>query len=136
MANGLTRGELARQGQVNFETVRFYENEGLLPQPPRSSSGYRSYPVTAVLRLQFIKSAKELGFSLTEIREMLNIRGDSDHLCTDAVKHIETKVAEIDEKIRKLKAIRKTLNRLKESCAGHCRVNDCPILDSLDGRKQ
>src|SRR2546421_12900400 len=136
MGNGLTRGQLAKQGQVKFETVRFYEHEGLLPPPPRSSSGYRNYPATAVRRLQFIRSAKELGFSLSEIREMLDIRVDPDHFCTDAVKHIEIKVTEIDEKIRNLKAIRNTLNRLKKSCSGHCRVTECPILDSLDRRKQ
>src|SRR5258706_1495944 len=118
MGNGLTRGQLAKQGQVKFETVRFYEHEGLLPPPPRSPSGYRRYPASALRRLQFIRSAKELGFSLSEIREMLDIRLDPDHLCTDAVKHIETKVAEIDEKIHHLKAIRKTLIGLKQSCSG------------------
>ena len=136
MISGLTRGELARQGQVNFETIRFYEQEGLLSPPPRTSSGYRKYPFTAVQRLQFIKSAKEVGFSLSEIREMLDLRGHPDHLCADVVTRVDTKIAEIDEKIGRLRAMRKTLRSLKQSCSGHRKVSDCPILDSLDRGKQ
>ena len=68
MVEGITRGELAKQGHVNFETIRFYEQEGLLPAPPRSASGYRKYAGTALCRLQFIRNAKELGFSLFNVR--------------------------------------------------------------------
>src|SRR6266851_3668123 len=70
----LTIGRLARVGGVNLETIRYYEREGLLPRPPRTRSGYRIFPNDAARRLRFIKRAKELGFSLKEIRELLALR--------------------------------------------------------------
>src|SRR5437879_4439940 len=70
----LTIGRLSQESGVNLETVRFYERRGLLPKPPRSASGYRLYPAEALRRLRFIHRAKELGFSLTEIKELLSLR--------------------------------------------------------------
>ena len=132
MADVLTRGQLSKRAQINFETIRFYEREGLLPHPQRSTSGYRKYPCTTIRRLQFIKNAKELGFSLTEIREMLELRVHPAHRCTDAVEHIHSKVREVDDKILRLKGIRNALTRLTKRCSGDCRVDECPILDELD----
>jgi MerR family mercuric resistance operon transcriptional regulator len=132
MTDVLTRGQLSKQGRVNFETIRFYERKGLLPSPPRSTSGYRKYPSTSIRRLQFIKNAKELGFSLMEIGEMLELRVVPEHRCTDAIEHIHSKVREVDDKILRLKSIRKALTRLTKRCSGDCRVDECPILDELD----
>jgi DNA-binding transcriptional MerR regulator len=70
-SKSLTIGRLAQQVGINLETVRFYERQGLLPKPPRSTSGYRLFPAEAARRLRFIKRAQELGFSLNEIRELL-----------------------------------------------------------------
>ena len=74
MSATLTIGQLAKLGQVNLETIRFYEREGLLPPPPRSQSGYRAFPQAAVRQLRFIRRAQELGFSLAEIRELLALK--------------------------------------------------------------
>jgi DNA-binding transcriptional MerR regulator len=70
----LTTGELANWAGVNVETLRFYERKGLLPRPPRRASGYREYPLECVRLIRFIKRAQELGFSLREIRELLDLR--------------------------------------------------------------
>jgi MerR family mercuric resistance operon transcriptional regulator len=128
----LTIGQLAERGGVNLETIRYYEREGLIPPPPRKSSGHRAYSASAVRRLRFIKRAQELGFSLSEIRELLHLKIDPDQLCTDVVTQIDAKTREVEEKTRHLKAIKRTLLRMKDSCDGHCAVSECPILESLD----
>ena len=79
----LSIGQIASQGGVGVETVRFYERQGLLDKPPRKESGYRHYPPEAVSRLHFIKKAKEVGFSLKEIKELLSLRLDTTATCQD-----------------------------------------------------
>lgn len=125
-------GELAQHGRVNLETIRYYEREGLIPPPPRKTSGHRVYGPNAVRRLRFIKRAQELGFSLAEIKELLAIRGNPDELCSDVVRQIDTKTQEVDKRIAHLKAIRRALMRLKNSCDGRCLTSECPILETLD----
>jgi len=128
----LTIGQLAACGGVNLETIRYYEREGLIPPPPRKTSGHRAYSPSAVHRLRFIKRAQELGFSLSEIQELLQLKVDPDQLCGDVVRQIEAKTREVEQKIQHLQAIKRTLVRMKDSCDGHCTVTDCPILESLD----
>ena len=128
----LTIGQLAERGGVNLETIRYYEREGLIPPPPRKSSGHRAYSSSAVRRLRFIKRAQELGFSLAEIRELLHLKVEPHQLCTDVVTQIEAKTREVEQKIRHLEAIKGTLERMKDSCDGRCTVTECPILESLD----
>jgi MerR family mercuric resistance operon transcriptional regulator len=77
----LTIGQLAKQAGVNIETIRYYERQGLLPEPPRRASGYRQYSAEFVKRIQFIKRAQTLGFSLKEIAELLDLRIESDTAC-------------------------------------------------------
>jgi MerR family copper efflux transcriptional regulator len=127
-----TIGKLAERGGVNLETVRYYEREGLMLPPARNSSGHRAYSPNAVRRLRFIKRAQELGFSLSEIKELLALRLDPNQLCTDVISQIDTKTREVEEKIGQLKAIRRALIHLKESCDGKCHISECPILESLD----
>jgi MerR family transcriptional regulator, copper efflux regulator len=129
----LTIGRLAGEVGINLETVRFYEREGLLPKPPRSTSGYRLFPVDAVRRLKFIKRAQELGFSLNEIRELLALRTSPRTTSKEIRKRAEAKIADIEGKIKSLDAMRKSLHRLAQSCAGCGPLSDCPILESLDG---
>src|SRR5437867_13204373 len=119
----LTIGKLAERGGVNLETVRYYEREGLIPPPPRNASGYRAYSHTAVRRLRFIKRAQQLGFCLSEIKDLLALRRDPDQLCTDVIRQVDAKSHEVDAKIAHLKAIRRALIRLKDSCDGHCQVS-------------
>src|SRR4051794_37191114 len=96
----LTIGQLAKRVGVNLETIRYYEREGLIPPPPRKSSGHRAYSASAVSRVRFIKRAQELGFSLAEIRELLHLRVAPAQLCTDVISQIDAKTREVEEKIR------------------------------------
>ena len=126
----ITISRLARLGGVNLETVRFYEREGLIPKPPRTRAGYRVFPKDTARRLRFIKRAQELGFSLTEIRELLSLRPSTDRPKVRA--RAQAKIADIEQKIQTLQAMKKILGSLIERCQ-HCGpMGDCPILESLD----
>ena len=129
---GLTIGRLAREGQVNVETIRYYERRGLLPRPPRRPSGYRMFPPSAVQVLRFVKTAQGLGFSLEEIKELLALRIQPGRSCADVRGRAERKIGEIDQKIRTLQSMRKALVRLAAACSGRGPVSDCPILESLE----
>ena len=128
----LTIGRLAREVGVNLETVRFYERRGLLPRPPRSASGYRLFPVDAKRRLKFIKRAQELGFSLSEIRELLALRMSRRGTSAEIRKRTEAKISDIEGKIKSLDSMRKSLLKLVRSCGGCAPASECPILESLD----
>ena len=132
----LTIGRLAREVGINLETVRFYERQGLLPRPPRSASGYRLFPTDAKRRLKFIKRAQELGFSLSEIRDLLALRVSRRTTSAEIRKRTEAKIADIDGKIRSLDSMRKSLLKLVRSCGGCTPVSECPILESLDREEQ
>lgn len=127
----LTIGELAKRGQVNLETIRYYERQGLLPKPPRSPSGYRLFPSESARRVRFIKRAQELGFSLKEIKELLALRAASGATSADVRKRAEAKIADIEGKIETLRAMKKVLARLTAACCGEGSVSECPILESL-----
>ena len=107
-------GELAEHAEVNLQTIRYYERERLLPEPPRLSSGYRLYPDTAVRRVRFIKRAQEIGFSLAEIRELLSLRVDPRRKSDEVRTLAQTKIANIEGKIRTLKAMKTALHRLTD----------------------
>ena len=130
--SGLTTGELARRGGVNLESIRFYEREKLLPKPPRTASGYRMFSEDAVRRVQFIKRAQDLGFSLKEIRELLALRLEPGSGCADLRQKAEAKLTDIEQKIRDLQRMKRALGRLASACPGRGAVSDCPILESLD----
>jgi DNA-binding transcriptional MerR regulator len=112
----LTIGELAKRGGVRLETVRYYERKGLLPKPPRTSSGYRAFPADAVRRIRFIKRAQELGFSLREVEELLPLRVTPESTMADIRARSATKVADIEAKIRTLKTMKKALEGLTAAC--------------------
>lgn len=128
---GLKSSLLAAQGGVNLQTIRYYEREGLLPAPPRLRSGYRMFPESAVHRVQFIKRAQELGFSLSEVRELLSIQIDPAKECSDVQRLAKAKVADIAEKIRTLQSMKQVLSRLAEACPGCGPSSECPILESI-----
>jgi Hg(II)-responsive transcriptional regulator len=128
----LTIGQLAQQAQVNVETVRYYERRGLLPAPPRRESGYRQYSAQDVAYLQFIRRAKTLGFSLTEIADLLALRVDPETTCADVRARAERKLADVDAKIRDLKRIKGALTQLVADCSGQGPMSDCPILEALE----
>src|SRR4051812_35457550 len=99
MTKGLTVGQVAGRAGVGVETVRFYEREGLLERPSRLPSGYRQYDAGVVARLRFIRRAKELGFTLNEIGELLSLRLDPDTTAADVRRRAEGKLADIEAKI-------------------------------------
>ncbi len=131
----LTIGKLARLAGVGIETIRFYERIGLIEKPPRSEGGYRLYPEEAVSRLRFIRRAKELGFTLNEIRELLSLRLDGRSRCEDVRRQAEMKIAEIREKIRTLERMESALSRLVASCEAERPTNTCPILEAMEGEE-
>ena len=130
--DSLTIGQLAKQTNIGLETIRFYEREGLIENPPRRPSGYRAYPPETVQRVRFIRTAKELGFSLKEIGELLALRVDPVESCAHVKTIAEHKTADIEQRIRALQRMRRTLRRLVTACESREATNDCPILDSLD----
>ena len=132
MMEGMTIGRLAREGQVNVETVRYYERRGLLPRPPRRPSGYRAFPASTVRVLRFVRTAQALGFSLKEIKALLSLRIQPGRGCADVRERAEQKMREIDRKIRMLQAMRKALVRLTAACSGRGPISECPILESLE----
>jgi Zn(II)-responsive transcriptional regulator len=130
----LTIGQVAQRAGVGIETVRFYEREGLLKVPVRSpSSGYRLYGEEVITRLLFILRAKELGFTLHEIKELLSLRVDPGTCCEDVKGRAEVKIAAIEQKIGTLQRMRKALLRLTRACGKTGGGPDCPILEALDG---
>ncbi len=128
----LTRGELARRCALNFETIRYYEQQGLIPAPLRAASNYRLYGEASVQRVGFIRRSQELGFTLNEIRELLSLRAKSGARCADVLARAEIKVRSIDEKIRTLQAMRRALAKLMSECNGRGGASECPILDALE----
>ena len=129
-------GEVARRAGVSVQAIRFYEKEGLLPEPERRPSGYRAYPESVVRRLQFIRRAKDLGFSLREIRELFGLRVVPGCSCGDVKGRVIQKMAEVDQKIAALERIRSALQSLADSCSGVGPTSECPILDALEGEEE
>jgi MerR family transcriptional regulator, copper efflux regulator len=129
--SGLTIGRLAKAAGVGVPTVRFYERRGLLPEARRRPSGYRNYDQSAVLRIRFIRHAQELGFSLSEVEELLGLRMDPGRSCADVRVRAEAKIADIDSKMASLQRMRKVLDELVATCPGDAPTSDCPILEAL-----
>ena len=129
----MTAGQVARQAGVGVETVRFYEKNGLLEEPARRASGYREYDEQTVKLLRFIQRAKNLGFTLTEIKELLSLRAGSDQPCDDVRGRAEGKLKEIEEKVALLLRMKDVLGRLVSSCGKQEDSSQCPILEVLDG---
>jgi MerR family mercuric resistance operon transcriptional regulator len=129
--NRLSIGRLAKSSGVGVETIRFYEREGLLEAPARTASGYRQYKPDAIARLGFIRRAKQLGFSLGEIRELLSLASaDGDRAQVKAL--TEHKLAEIEQRIEELRRMRAALAELNHQCSGQGPVEGCPIIEALD----
>lgn len=132
----LSIGQVARRASVGVETVRFYERQGLLEKPPRTKSGYRQYPLEAVSRLGFIKKAKEVGFSLKEIKELLSLRLDTTATCEDVRSRAQVKIHEIEQKVQALQRMKQALMDLTAACSGDGPVSECPILQSLEEKEE
>jgi len=124
-------GELSKGTGVSIDTIRYYEQRGLIPTAARTSSGYRQYSTGDVARLRFIVQAKDLGFTLEEISQLLAIRAD-DRNCAEVRAVAEAKAGEIETRIRKLSRMRQILLTLAEQCEQSSGTDPCPILKSLE----
>ncbi len=124
----LTIGVLARETGLGVETIRFYEREGLLPEPERSASNYRRYGPEALRRLRFIRRAKDLGFTLQEIRRLLDLSASSHSDAGHFKALAEEKIGWIEQRISELQAMRDILAGAIERCPGHGSKERCPIL--------
>src|SRR5213594_4395956 len=128
----LTIGQVADAADVNIQTIRYYERRGLFPNPRRTPSGYRQYGDDAVARLRFIKHAQDLGFSLQEIQELLRLRVRHGAACDSVERKTRQKIEVVQQRIRDLQRMRRTLERLAAACAARRPTDDCPILEVLE----
>jgi MerR family mercuric resistance operon transcriptional regulator len=131
----LTIGKVARNAGLAIDTVRFYEREGLLDKPARTASGYRHYSSDAVARLRFIRQAKELGFTLSEIRELLTLRVAAGKSCADVKARAEAKIADVEQRMAQLGRMKRALVKLASACSGRGPTSACPILDAMEMRE-
>jgi DNA-binding transcriptional MerR regulator len=130
----MTSGQLARAGGVNVETLRFYERRGLLPRPQRTTSGHRRYDAESLERLQLIKRAQGLGFSLPEIATLLDALRDPQSVCEDVCATVEAKIDHVNGLLAQLRAQRRRLVRLRDACPQTRPLRECPVVDELVAR--
>lgn len=127
----MTIGRLAKSAGVNIDTIRYYERNGLLPAPMRRASGFREYGPSDVGRLRFIRRAKELGFTLAEITELLSL---SEHRHSDmrgVKRKAEQRLQQVERKIAELQRVKRGLRKLIAACPGHGELHGCPIVAAL-----
>ncbi len=123
-------GDLSRATDTKVETIRWYEKAGLLPQPARTGGNYRIYGSSELAQLQFIRRARDLGFSLDQVRKLLNLSGDARTGCASVHDTARDHIEEVDRKIASLTALRQELAQLSTACAGGATAS-CGILEAL-----
>ncbi|MEO5626144.1 MAG: heavy metal-responsive transcriptional regulator [Dokdonella sp.] len=128
---GFTIGEIAKRAGVGIDTVRYYERSDLLPPPTRRASGYREYEASDVRRLRFIRRAKEIGFSLDEIRDLLALSSDGERGVEGIKSRAEARLVDVESRIAELQRVRRGLKALVAACPGHGPLEKCPILAAL-----
>lgn len=130
MPRGLTRSELAHRAGVRPSTIRYYEQQGLLPAPARTARGYRIYTEEYVVRLRFIRRAQALGFSLRTIRELLEVAAAGKETAAvvrqQALRHLQ----EVRQRLQDLQRLERVLSQLVAACSAH-QEEGCPILEAL-----
>jgi DNA-binding transcriptional MerR regulator len=124
-------GGLAERTGVKVETIRYYEQVGLLPPPERSYGNQRRYGTRHLERLAFIKHARDLGFSVNSIRALLALSDKPDMACDDAHKTAARHLADVRGKIAQLKSLEAELERITTSCFGGVPVRDCAVIEAL-----
>ena len=123
--------EVAGRAGVNIQTLRYYERRGLLDAPPRTTGGHRQYPSSTVGLLLFVKRAQQLGFSLTEVEELLHLADGGPENCDSARALAETHLIELDRKIADLTRMRESLGELLSTCSRPRAGRTCPLLKAI-----
>ncbi len=128
----MTIGEAAKRAGVNVQTIRYYERTGLVPRAHRlPDSGYRDFPEDTVQLLRFIKTAQRLGFTLREIKELVDLNIEPESACDEVIALIEGKLTDLDEKMAAMQDMKKVLNRMVRQCAQRSPSLSCPVLQAL-----
>jgi Predicted transcriptional regulators len=130
----LSIGALSKRTGVNIETIRFYERVGILPKPPRSAGGHRIYSQELSLRLSFVRRSRELGFSLDEIRGLLQLVDGGRYTCAEVKAITLDHLADIRRKIADLRRLERTLADVAAKCGGG-RVPNCPVIEALSNSR-
>ena len=128
----VTIGRLSKRTGCNIETIRYYERIGLLPKPPRTEGGHRLYKNEHIKRLTFVRRSRELGFTLDEVKELLNLVDGGDYTCGEVLTLTAQHLNEVRQKIKDLRRLEKTLKTIVADCQGG-EVPECPIVDALFG---
>ena len=126
----MTRGVIAARTGVNIETVRYYERIGLLPAPPRSEGGHRIYDEDMLRRLNFIRRSRELGFTLNEVRGLLQLVDGGDYTCGEVESLTTAHLGEVRRKLADLKRLERVLREMVAGCQGG-EVPECPVIEAL-----
>ncbi|GAN81589.1 transcriptional regulator MerR [Acidocella aminolytica 101 = DSM 11237] len=126
----LSIGDLARTTDTKVETIRYYERAGLLPAPARTAGNYRAYRAEHLARLSFVRRARDLGFSLDHVRELLRLADQKDQSCAEIDVIARLHLAEVDRKIADLMALGGELRQIVGQC-GHGTVAECRIIEAL-----
>ncbi len=129
--DNLKIGDLARATGTKVVTIRYYEKVGLLPPPDRSTGNYRTYDAKALDRLRFIRRCRDLGFTLDQIRELLELSSDVEHSCAMVDEITAAHLAEVERKIADLQALAKELRRISATCSGGGTISNCRILEAI-----
>ena len=125
-------GTVAKEANVNIQTIRYYERRNILKPAQIKDSGYRLYTEDAIKTVSFIKHAQELGFKLDVIKQLLNLRTPSVNRCESVIKKSKTQLADVQGKIKMLKQIEKTLKKLIRDCENNKTSSECMIIRSLE----
>lgn len=133
MADRISIGDLGKATGTKVETIRYYENVGLLPKPARTAGNYRNYSAAHLTRLGFIRRARDLGFSVDEVRQLLRLSDDRDSGCDEVDAIARAHLADVERKIADLDSLRVELNGLIRQCR-HGTIAECRILDALAPR--
>lgn len=126
----LTIGALARRAGTKVQTIRYYEQIGLMPEPKRTDGGQRRYSGAAFDRLAFIRHSRQLGFSLEAIRELLDLADDPDQPCAEADSIAQRQLKQVERRIARLEALRAELQRMIQDCSGG-KLSDCRVIEVL-----
>ena len=130
MDHGIAIGKVSQATGVKVPTIRYYEQIGLLPEPPRTSGNRRTYDHRDAERLTFIRHSRELGFDIDEIRTLLSLQDVPDQSCAEADTIARERLGEVDRKIASLMALKAELERMVEGCS-HGRVENCQVIEIL-----